>query len=186
MSWTEVPCESLQPAAPCPSPPTTCFSRTWPPNISSSTIWPTSKSNACLYLLPRLPAIYYHIQARGWKMFGELERGCHFWEEKCWDLLTQNVTDNISSIYINIDSYPGCLADYFAGRTCPFWEPSSCWTQSSENASGKPLKDNVPTTHNFCTDPNALSTKKNISRNSKWIHISPANTLSGHSPSFQW
>ena len=45
----------------------------------------------------------------------------------------------------NIDSYPGCFADYFARRTCPFREPSCCWTQSSENASDKPLKYNVPT-----------------------------------------
>ena len=77
----------------------------------------------------------------------------------------------------NIDSYPGCFADYFARRTCPFWEPSCCWTQSSENGSDKPMTYNVPTTHNFCIDPNALRMKNNISRNPKWIHISPASTL---------
>ena len=94
-----MPCESLQPGSSCPPPPTTCFSSTWrPPTISSSNS--ISKSNACLCLLPRLPAIYYHIQARGRKMFGELERGYHFREETCWDLypLTQNVTNKISSI----------------------------------------------------------------------------------------
>ena len=80
----------------------------------------------------------------------------------------------------NMDSYPGCFADYFARRTCPFWEPSCCWTQSSENASGKPLKYNVSTTHK------RTEHEKNICRNSKWIHISSTNTLFGHSPSYRW
>ena len=102
----------------------------------------------------------------------------------------------------NIDSYPGCFADYFARRTCPFWEPSCCWAQSSENASDKPLKYNEPSivvednrpmgfTHypQFLYWPQHAEHEKQYHQKIKvndWIHVSPKNTLFEHSPSCQW
>ena len=102
----------------------------------------------------------------------------------------------------NIGSYPGCFADYFARRTCPFWEPSCCWAQSSENASDKPLKYNVPSivvednrpmgfTHypQFLYWPQHAEHEKQYQQKIKvndWIHVSPKNTLFEHSPSCQW